>query len=159
MKRVLLLLLPTILLSFNVYAKEYRGHFKVGNPYQIAGEWFYPEINISYQKTGVASWYGSKFHKKKTANGDIFYKNKISAAHPTLPLPSFVKVINLENGKKIEVLVNDRGPFKKDRIIDLSQRAAQKLGFFIDGTAKVKVVFLARKTRNLHKKLFGQTMF
>lgn len=136
----------------------YKGHFKVGTPYEVAGRWYYPEIDNNYDKTGVASWYGDKFHKKKTANGEIFYKYKISAAHTTLPLPCMVKVTNLENNKSIKVKVNDRGPFKKDRIIDMSEKAAMELGFLNQGTANVRVEFLEKETHKLHKKLFGKIM-
>ena len=156
------LLLFTILLFFstsNFASAKYRGTYKVGNPYQISGVWFYPEIDKNYNEVGIASWYGDKFHKKKTANGDKFYKNKISAAHTTLPLPCMVRVTNLENNKSMKILVNDRGPFLKNRIIDLSEKAAKKLGYFEQGTVKVRVEFLLKDTRKLHKKLFGKEMF
>jgi rare lipoprotein A len=143
------------LVIFNLEAK-YRGHFKVGNPYEIEGKWYYPEIDKDYEEIGSASWYGDKFHNKKTANGEIFKKHKITAAHRTLPLPSVVEVENLENGKRLVVMVNDRGPFAKDRIIDLSERAAEKLGFYQQGTANVKVRLLLKETRKLHRKLFKE---
>lgn len=143
--------------SYNSFA-GYKGIFKIGQPYEIDGQWFYPEVNNNYDETGVASWYGDKFHKKKTANGEIFYKSDISAAHTTLPLPCMVKVVNLENNKSIIVKVNDRGPFVKNRIIDLSEKAAERLGFLQQGTATVRVTFLAKETSKLHKKLFGEPM-
>ena len=144
--------------SSNYALAGYRGHFKVGEPYKIGDIWYYPEIDNQYNKIGVASWYGKKFHRKKTANGEIFKKHKVTAAHPTLPLPSMVRVTNLENDKSIIVKINDRGPFAKDRIIDLSERAAEKLDFHQQGTALVKVEFLQKETDKLHKKLFGKEM-
>lgn len=87
------------------------GNYKIGNPYEIAGQWYYPAVDYEYSETGIASWYGPKFHGKKTANGEIFDQYEVSAAHRTLPLPSIVRVTNLENGKSIKVRVNDRGPF------------------------------------------------
>ena len=112
---------------------------KVGRPYQINGVWYTPEINNSYDEIGIASWYGPGFHGKSTANGERFDENKISAAHTTLPLPSYVEVTNLDNGKKLYVRVNDRGPFADDRIIDLSRRAAELLGSKNAGLARVRV--------------------
>jgi rare lipoprotein A len=90
-------------------------------------------------QVGIASYYGSKFHKKRTANGEIFNMYKISAAHKTLPLGTKVRVINLKNGKSLTMKINDRGPFAKGRIIDLSYKAAQKLGFVNQGTTKVRI--------------------
>lgn len=120
---------------------EYGGVYKVGNPYKIDGKWYYPKEDEDYSEIGVASWYGQKFHNKLTANGEIFNKDIVSAAHRTLPLPSMVRVTNLENGKKLMIRVNDRGPFAHDRIIDLSEEAAKELGVWRNGTAKVKVEF------------------
>ena len=126
--------------------------YKVGNPYKINGKWYYPAINYEYDEVGYASWYGPGFHGKKTANGEIFNQNLISAAHRTLPLPSIVKVTNLENGKVLSfVRVNDRGPFADNRIIDLSFAAASVLGFVNKGTAKVRVtsyIFKDEKVNN-----------
>jgi rare lipoprotein A len=122
--------------------------YKVGNPYKINGKWYYPAIDYDYDETGYASWYGPGFHGKKTANGEIFDQNKISAAHRTLPLPSIVKVTNLENGKFLEsVRVNDRGPFARDRILDLSKEAAKELGFVNKGVTKVRVEILEDESR------------
>ena len=115
------------------------GDQKIGRPYQIAGIWYYPREDANYDETGTASWYGPNFHGKSTANGEIFDMNAVSAAHPTLPLPSRVRVTNLENGRSLMVRVNDRGPFARGRIIDLSRRAAQLLGFASNGTARVRV--------------------
>lgn len=115
------------------------GIYKVGNPYQIEGKWYYPAEDYTYRQEGIASWYGQDFHGKKTANGEKYDMNDVTAAHPTLPLPSMVKVTNLDNGRVLEVRVNDRGPYHSTRIIDLSRRAAQLLGFYEAGTARVRV--------------------
>ena len=115
------------------------GRYKVGDPYKIEGVWYYPSEDYSYREEGVGSWYGAQFHGKPTANGERFDMNGISAAHRTLPLPSAVRVTNLDNGRQLNVRVNDRGPFSKNRIIDLSRRAAQLLGFERQGTARVRV--------------------
>lgn len=123
------------------------GAYKVGNPYQIDGTWYYPQTDFQYDETGVASWYGPQFHGKATANGAVFDMNRVTAAHRTLPLPSYVRVTNLDNGRSLEVLVNDRGPFAKNRIIDLSRRSAQLLGFENKGTALVRVEVLADRSR------------
>ena len=128
--------------------------YKVGNPYKINGKWYYPAINYEYDEVGYASWYGPGFHGKKTANGEIFNQNLISAAHRTLPLPSIVKVTNLENGKVLHfVRVNDRGPFAKNRIIDLSKEAAKELGFVNRGVAKVRVEILEDESRKFANEL------
>lgn len=118
------------------------GNYKVGKPYQIKGRWYRPEYDPSYVRTGTASWYGADFHGLATANGEVFDKEQITAAHPTLPLPSIARVTNLDNGRSIEVRVNDRGPFIGDRLIDLSQAAARKLGYEGRGLAPVRVEFL-----------------
>jgi len=118
------------------------GGYKVGKPYQINGRWYYPAYDPDYTVVGVASWYGMPFHGRKTANGEIFDRHQVSAAHPTLPLPSVVRVTNLANQRQIEVRVNDRGPFVGDRIIDLSQAAARDLGFERRGTTEVLVEFV-----------------
>ncbi|HEY4548569.1 MAG TPA: septal ring lytic transglycosylase RlpA family protein [Pedomonas sp.] len=115
------------------------GVVKIGNPYQIGDRWYYPADVPNYDETGTASWYGPQFHKKRTANGELFDMNEVSAAHPILPMPSYVEVTNLNNGRQLVVRVNDRGPFAKERIIDLSRRAAQLLGFDAQGTAPVRV--------------------
>ena len=128
--------------------------YKVGNPYKINGKWYYPAINYDYDEVGYASWYGPGFHGKKTANGEIFNQNKISAAHRTLPLPSIVKVTNLENGKVLSfVRVNDRGPFARNRILDLSKEAAKELGFLNKGIAKVRVEILEDESRKFATEL------
>lgn len=126
-----------------------NGHYKVGKPYKIGRTYYYPAEDYAYSETGVASWYGQKFHKKKTANGERFDMDRLSAAHRTLPMPSAVRVTNLENGYSIVLRVNDRGPFARGRIIDLSRRAAQLLGFERKGTARVRVTILADESRRL----------
>ena len=126
-----------------------NGHYKIGDPYKIAGVWYYPKIDYRYSETGIASWYGPQFDGKPTANGEIFDMNQISAAHRTLPLPSIVRVTNLSNGRSLKVRVNDRGPFAHGRIIDLSRRSAQLLGFEMQGTAKVEVTVLEAESRQV----------
>ncbi len=126
-----------------------EGRYKIGNPYEIDGIWYYPTVDYNYRETGIASWYGPKFNGNLTANGEIFNQYEVTAAHRTLPMPSMVRVTNLENGRSIAVRVNDRGPFKNGRIIDLSTRAAQLLGFHRQGTAKVMVQILGPESRQL----------
>ena len=126
-----------------------RGAYKVGNPYKINGVWYYPKVDYEYSESGIASWYGAEFHGKPTANGEVFDQNVVSAAHRTLPMPSLVRVTNLENGRAIQVRVNDRGPFAHGRIIDMSRQGAQLLGFYRKGTAKVRVEILAEESRQL----------
>ncbi len=116
-----------------------RDKIKVGKPYQIKGVWYYPKRHPDYDATGIASWYGEAFDGRKTANGEIYDMNALTAAHKTLPLPTNVRVTNLSNGRSIMLRVNDRGPFAHGRIIDVSRRAAQLLGFQGAGTAKVRV--------------------
>ena len=132
--------------------------YKVGSAYQIKGNWYYPKEDFSYSETGVASWYGPNFHGKQTANGAIFDMNKVSAAHKTLPMPSMVRVTNLENGRSLKVKVNDRGPYAHNRIIDMSRRAAQLLGFKEKGTALVKVEVLEAESRQLAALMTGNAM-
>ncbi len=123
--------------------------YKIGKPYKVDGIWYYPAVNYNYSETGIASWYGKKFHGRTTANNEIYDMNKVTAAHRTLPLPSVVRVTNLENGRSIRLRVNDRGPFKHGRIIDLSRRGAQILGFAGKGTARVRVEIEADESRQL----------
>lgn len=137
-------------------APEISGHYKVGTPYQIQGVWYYPAEDFEYVETGIASWYGKKFHGKPTANGEIFDMNQVSAAHRTLPLPSLVRVTNLENGRSLVVRVNDRGPFAHGRILDMSRRGAQLLGFEKKGTARVKVEILKDQSLALKNSLVNQ---
>lgn len=124
------------------------GHYKLGNPYQIDGRWYYPRYDPSYAAVGIASWYGYPFHGRATANGELFDRDKPSAAHPTLPLPSIVRVTNLANQRQLELRVNDRGPFVGDRVIDLSQAAARALGFEQHGITEVRVEFVALADAN-----------
>ena len=135
--------------KFNLETKEEeppvrvaKPHYKLGSPYQVNHVWHYPSYDPNYDRTGVASWYGPAFHGRPTANGERFDMNGVTAAHPTLPLPSRVRVTNLENGRQLELRVNDRGPFVNGRIIDLSRRAAQLLGFKRQGLTKVRVQYL-----------------
>ena len=115
---------------------------KTGKPYQIRGKWYYPQAGDGYDQEGLASWYGPGFHGKSTANGETFDMGTLSAAHPTLPLPSYVAVTNKVNGRTVVVRVNDRGPYAHGRILDLSKRAAQLLGVTGAGTAAVRVRYL-----------------
>lgn len=115
------------------------GVYKVGSPYQIGGRWYVPREQPGYDQSGVASWYGSDFHGRRTANGEVFDMEALTAAHPTLPLPSLATVTNLDTGRTILVRINDRGPYAKDRLIDLSRRSARELGFEHRGTARVRV--------------------
>ncbi len=123
-------------------------HQKVGRPYQINGIWYVPARQDNYREVGEASWYGPKFHGRPTANGERFDMNLYSAAHPTLPIPSLVRVTNLENGRSMVVRLNDRGPFANDRIIDMSQAAARALGFEQQGIARVEVRYLGPARAN-----------
>ena len=120
------------------------GIYKVGNPYETEGIWYYPREQPDYDETGIASWYGAQFHGKRTSNGEIFDSNALTAAHRTLPMPVNVRVTNLENGRSLVVRVNDRGPFARGRIIDVSKHAAELLGFYGTGTARVRVTYLGR---------------
>ncbi len=120
------------------------GRYHVGKSYEIAGQRYTPHENPTYDRKGTASWYGELFHGRRTANGEIYDMDRLSAAHPTLPLPVYAHVTNLRNGRSLVVRVNDRGPFKKNRIIDLSQRSAEVLGFKRQGTAPVRVRYLRR---------------
>jgi rare lipoprotein A len=120
------------------------GGYKVGNPYQISGVWYYPKEDPFYDETGIASWYGEDFHGKATANGERYDMNALTAAHRTLPMPVVVRVTNLDNGRSLRLRLNDRGPYARGRIIDVSKRAAQLLGFQETGTARVRVQFEGR---------------
>ena len=116
--------------------------YKIGDPYQVAGIWYVPKDQPNYDETGIASWYGDAFNMQPTANGEIFDMNAISGAHTTLPLPSIVEVTNLDNGRKLRVRVNDRGPFVGGRVIDLSRAAAHELGYDQAGLARVRVRYV-----------------
>lgn len=117
-------------------------HQKVGKPYQVKGVWYVPKAEPSYDRIGFASWYGPGFHGRLTANGEVFDENRLTAAHPTLPLPSIVEVTNPKNGKRVTLRVNDRGPFANNRILDLSKEAARQLGTMEQGVATVRVRYV-----------------
>lgn len=131
------------------------GHYKVGNPYKVDGKEYIPMLVSEYDETGIASWYGPKFHLKRTANGEIFDQDEISAAHKTLPLPSIVKVTNINNRSTIYLRVNDRGPFVNDRIIDFSKQAAIKFNFYKNGIADVRVQLIDSGPHLLEKKFLN----
>jgi rare lipoprotein A len=118
------------------------GVYRVGKPYVVAGRVYVPTENPHYRAEGLASWYGEDFHGRLTANGEVFDMASISAAHPTLPLPSYVRVTNLRNGRSIIARVNDRGPYAANRLIDVSQRTARLLGFHDHGVTKVRVEYV-----------------
>lgn len=128
---------------------DQTGGYKVGTPYQIAGTWYYPAVDMAYDETGIASWYGADFHGKRTANGEDYDMNTLTAAHRTLPMPSIVRVTNLENGRSLKLRINDRGPFARGRILDVSRRGAQLLGFDVKGTARVRVQILEDESRQV----------
>ncbi len=120
------------------------GYDMIGRPYTVSGVTYVPQEDPTYSRVGLASWYGADFQGRYTANGEIFDMNRLTAAHTTLPLPSYVRVTNLDNGASIVVRVNDRGPFHSDRIIDLSARAADLLGMKAAGVANVRVDYVGR---------------
>ncbi|MBA2124754.1 septal ring lytic transglycosylase RlpA family protein [Hyphomicrobium methylovorum] len=124
------------------------GHYKLGSPYKVAGRWYVPHEDPNYQASGVASWYGDDFHGRRTANGEVFDARALTAAHPTMPLPSYAVVTNLDNGKSVLVRVNDRGPYVNDRIIDMSHAAASQLGYVNKGRARVRVQYAGRAPLN-----------
>lgn len=138
------------------YSLKPKGHYKVGPPYRIKGVLYTPEVDYGYDREGHASWYGPGFHGKVTANGERFDQNEMSAAHQTLPLPSVVRVTNLDNGRALVLRVNDRGPFIAGRILDVSAKAAKMLGFFNRGTARVRVQVLEKESRDLARR-YGVT--
>ncbi len=126
-----------------------KGYFKVGSSYKIKGKRYYPAETYNLTETGTASWYGPGFHGKLTANGEIFDKNELTAAHRTLQLPSIVKVTNLDNGRSVILRVNDRGPFAHNRILDVSERGAVALGFKSKGVAKIRLEVLADASKEV----------
>ena len=123
------------------------GQYLVGKPYTVAGQTYYPSES-RYSRVGLASWYGDAFHGRRTANGEIYDRDAVTAAHPTMPLPSFARVTNLSNHYSMIVRVNDRGPFHPDRIMDVSHRTAEALQFARSGTARVKVEYIAPASLN-----------
>lgn len=120
------------------------GRDQTGKPYQVRGKWYYPKEEKGYRKRGGASWYGDAFHGRLTANGEIYDMTHLTAAHPTMPLPSYARVTNTRNGNSVIVRVNDRGPYASGRIIDLSRKAAEMLDYTHDGIATVKVEYVGR---------------
>jgi rare lipoprotein A len=117
------------------------GIYKVGDPYQVGGRWYDPREQPDYDRVGIASWYGEDFHGRRTSNGEIYDMNALTAAHPTLPMPSYAYVTNLSNNRTILVRINDRGPYVADRVIDLSKRSADELGLKRGGTGQVRVKY------------------
>ena len=120
------------------------GTYRVGKPYTIGGRVYEPQEDPNYSAEGLASWYGEDFHGRATANGEVFDMASISAAHPTLPIPSYARVTNLSNQKSIIVRVNDRGPYHANRVIDVSVRTAKLLGFYDRGVTRVRVEYVGR---------------
>src|SRR5882762_10058052 len=120
------------------------GTYRVGKPYTVGGRIYVPEEDVNYREEGLASWYGDDFHGRLTANGEVFDMDSLSAAHPTLPMPCYARVTNLSNGKSLIVRVNDRGPYHGNRLIDVSNKAAELLEFKGNGVARVRVEYVAR---------------
>jgi rare lipoprotein A len=120
------------------------GTYRVGKPYTVAGRVYVPEDDPNYRAEGMASWYGDDFHGRLTANGEVFDMASLTAAHPTLPIPSYARVTNLSNGKSLIVRVNDRGPYHGNRLIDVSNRASELLEFKGKGVARVRVEYVGR---------------
>lgn len=121
--------------------------YRLGKPYKVNGVWYFPAENDRYDEIGYASWYGAEFHNKRTANGEIFDKSRLTGAHKTLPLPSIVRVTNMENNKSVILRVNDRGPFTSDRLIDVSEQAAKLLEFPDKGVTRVRVEILPEESK------------
>lgn len=124
------------------------GTYKVGRPYRVAGRWYHPRENPNYDRTGTASWYGTAFHGRRTSNGEIYNMYALTAGHPTLPLPSYAYVTNLQNGRTVLVRINDRGPYVANRLIDLSWKTAHTLGYSEHGLARVRVRYAGRAPIN-----------
>lgn len=120
------------------------GTYRVGKPYTVGGKMYVPEEDVNYRQEGLASWYGDDFHGRLTANGEVFDMTSLTAAHPTLPLPSYARVTNMSNGKSLVVRVNDRGPYHGNRLIDVSNKAAELLDFKGNGIARVRVEYVGR---------------
>jgi rare lipoprotein A len=120
------------------------GVYRIGKPYTVAGKTYVPEEDVNYRAEGMASWYGDDFHGRQTANGEVFDMTSLTAAHPTLPMPSYARVTNLANGKSLIVRINDRGPYHADRLIDVSNKAADLLEFKGTGVARVRVEYVGR---------------
>jgi rare lipoprotein A len=124
------------------------GHYKLGNPYKIANRWYVPAEEAGYDKVGLASWYGTDFHGRKTANGEVFDMYALTAAHPTLPLPSYAYVTSTKTGRTVLVRINDRGPYAHERVMDLSRRTAEALGIIAAGVSEVRVKYAGRAPMN-----------
>lgn len=137
--------------------KATGGYYKVGTPYQVEGIWYLPKEDYTYKEIGIASWYGPDFHNGITANGELYDMHGLTAAHRTLPLPSVVKVTNMQNGRSLVLRVNDRGPFKNNRVIDVSKRAAQLLGFEAQGTTQVQVEIMPEESKKLKDELLAMS--
>jgi peptidoglycan lytic transglycosylase len=120
------------------------GTYRVGKPYMVGGRMYVPEEDVNYRAEGLASWYGDDFHGRLTANGEVFDMASLTAAHPTLPMPCYARVTNLRNGKSLVVRVNDRGPYHANRLIDVSNKAAELLEFKGNGVARVRVEYVGR---------------
>jgi rare lipoprotein A len=120
------------------------GTYRVGKPYTVGGRVYVPEEDVNYREEGLASWYGDDFHGRLTANGEVFDMGSLTAAHPTLPMPCYARVTNLSNGKSLVVRVNDRGPYHGNRLIDVSNKAAELLEFKGNGVARVRVEYVGR---------------
>src|SRR5437867_23848 len=120
------------------------GTYRIGKPYVVGGRTYVPEEDVNYRAEGMASWYGDDFHGRLTANGEVFDMGSLTAAHPTLPMPSYARVTNVSNGKSLVVRVNDRGPYHGNRLIDVSNKAAELLEFKGNGVARVRVEYVGR---------------
>ena len=131
--------------------------YKVGAPYEVKGVRYYPRVDYEYDETGTASWYGEAFQGQYTANGEIYDLNELTCAHRTLPMPSIVEVTNLNNGRTLRLRVNDRGPFAQGRILDVSRRAAQLLGFERSGTMPVRIRILPSQSIAAAEQLIRQS--
>lgn len=138
---------------FNTYSSGNSGPLKIYDSYEVSGASYFPQNYEAFEEVGIASWYGIDFHGKYTANGEIYDSAAMTAAHPTLPLPSMVRVTNLRNGRTAIVRVNDRGPFSKERIIDVSEKAADELQFKSQGTTKVYIQLLRDDTDAMMKRI------
>ena len=130
--------------------RPYKAYI-IGEPYQVNGRWYRPHEDFSYDRVGIASWYGADYHGRRTANGETYDMNAMTAAHPTLPMPTIVRVTNLDNGRSALIRINDRGPFAEGRIIDMSRAGARALGFERKGLARVRVQVMREATLRLKR--------
>lgn len=157
-KQMPLDLSPEVTALGNLAHPHRGGHYKVGLPYTIKGITYTPEVDYDYNAVGIASWYGPGFDGKLTANGEIYDQDLLTAAHKTLPMPSFARVTNLENGRSVVVRINDRGPFAPGRIIDMSERGAKLLGFHRQGVVRVRVEIMAEDSQIIAAAAQGKTV-